>query len=126
MAAPPTPASPRKPRRWLALLAVAIGVMLIAAFALRAWHQLAFDARVQRGEVQVETLRGWMTLPYIARIHGVPEAELRRALGAPATGDEQRSLRSWIDASGRDPMAVRREVEVLIRARRTSEAQPAP
>ena len=126
MAAPPAPASPRKARRWPALLAMAIGVMLIAVFALRAWRQLEFDARVHRGEVQVETLRGWMTLPYIARTHGVPEAELRRALGAPAAGDGQRSLRSWIDAAGRDPVAVRRDIEGLILARRAAARQPAP
>jgi hypothetical protein len=105
---------------------MAIGGVLIAIFGLRAWHQLEFDARVRRGEVQVDTLRGWMTLPYIAHTYGVPETELRRTLGAPATGDGQRSLREWIDATGRDPLTVRQAIEAQILARRAAASRPAP
>ncbi|MCF8160500.1 MAG: hypothetical protein K9J76_07340 [Polaromonas sp.] len=122
----PLPASPRSARRWPAMLAMAVGALLIAFFGLRAWNQLQFEARVDRGEVQVETLRGWMTLPYIARTYGVPESELRRILGAPATGDGQRSLRDWIDATGRDPATVRRAIEARILARRATASQPVP
>lgn len=120
---PTTPETARRARRWPALLALGLGILLVAVFGLRAWHQIEFAGRVQRGEVQVETLRGWMTLPYIARVHGVPQAELRAALGLPATGHEQRSLRDWFDAAGLDPMAGRRRIEALILARRAAASE---
>jgi hypothetical protein len=118
--------SHRKARRWPALLAVAVGALLIAVFGVRAWHQFQFEARVGRGEVQVETLRGWMTLPYIARTYGVPESALRSELGAPATGQGQRSLRDWIDATGRDPATVRAAIEALILAPPAAASQATP
>jgi hypothetical protein len=111
--------------RRMAAVLVLIGAVLTALYGVRVWRQWAFDARVLRGEVQVEALRGWMTLPYIERRFGVPEAELRRTLGAPAAGDAQRSLHDWIGASGRDPEAVRHDIEALILAYRTTTAAPA-
>lgn len=112
--------------RW-AVVAVVVGALLIGVFGWRAWHQWAFEARVASGEVQVDTLRGWMTLPYIARVYGVPEAELRAALGAPPSGDSQRSLREWFERTGRDPVAARRAIEALILARRSQAAStPSP
>ena len=104
----------RPARRWPALLALALGAALLVFFGLRALHQLQYQARVDRGEVQVETLRGWMTLPYIARVYGVPESELRRALGLPDVGFEDRSFRDWVEALDLDPEASRRTVEALI------------
>jgi hypothetical protein len=111
--------------RRLAAVLVLIGAVLMALYGVRVWRQWAFDARVLRGEVQVEALRGWMTLPYIERRFGVPEAELRRILTAPATGDAQQNLRDWISASGRDPETVRHDVEALILAHRATTAAAA-
>lgn len=109
----------QRKRYWLAALALCVGVILIAFFGLRTWHQIEFAQRVQRGEVRVETLKGWMTLPYIAQTYKVPEAELRSALGVPASGHEERSLRQWFDASGIDPLVGRQALEKLILARQT-------
>jgi hypothetical protein len=115
-----------RPSRW-AVVAVVVGALLIGIFGWRAWHQWAFEARVASGEVQVDTLRGWMTLPYIARVYGVPEAELRASLGAPPSGDSQRSLREWFERTGRDPVAARRAIEILILARRSqATSTPSP
>lgn len=114
---PSAPNPRRHTMRWPALLALCLGAALIVVFGLRAWHQIEYTQRVARGEVQVETLRGWMTLPYISRKYGVPEAELRAALGVPAKGHDERSLREWFDATGIEPMAGRRSVEALIQAR---------
>ncbi len=112
-------------RRWLALLALAVGLALVAAFGLRAWNQWQFAQRVERGEIQVETLRGWMTLPYIARVHGVPEPELRAALGLPASGHETRNLIEWFKAAGIEPKAGRKVIEALIVARGRPGSEPA-
>lgn len=126
MAPPGQGAGARRPRRWLAVLAIVVGLALVALFGVRTWRQLQFDARVRSGEVQVETLRGWMTLPYIARTYGVPEADLRTALGAPADGHGERSLRDWLTAAGRDPVAGRHAIEALILKRRPAASGAAP
>ena len=125
MSMPPAPVPGRRARRWPALLAIAVGAALMVVFGLRSWHQLEYAARVERGEVRVETLRGWMTLPYIARTYGVPEAQLRAVLKLPASGHEDRSLREWFDATGLDPASARRDVEALILARQAPASEAA-
>jgi hypothetical protein len=100
-------------RRW-PWLALVLSLALIGFFSLRAWQQWQYLQRVQRGDVQVQTLRGWMTLAYIEKVYGVPEARLRAALGLPGSGHDERSLREWFDAAGLDPEAARRTVESLI------------
>jgi len=101
-------------RRWAGLMALVLGALLVTFFGARAWHQWTYAQRVASGEVHVQTLRGWMTLSYIARVYHVPEAELRAALGAPSTGFDERSLKDWLAQSGTDPVEGRRRVEALI------------
>lgn len=115
MKSPPSKSSLQgRIRRWLAVVAVLVGMSLVVGFGWRAWKQIQFNQRVARGEVQVETLRGWMTLPYIERVYGVPQVELRRALGLPATGFDDRSVRDWGKEANLDPDAVRHIIEKLI------------
>lgn len=111
---PPNDSLRGRVRRWLAVVAVLVGMALVVGFGWRAWKQMQFNQRVARGEVQVETLRGWMTLPYIERVYGVPQVELRQALGLPATGFDDRSIRDWVKDANLDSEAVRRIVEKLI------------
>jgi TRAP-type C4-dicarboxylate transport system permease small subunit len=76
-------------QRWqvlLAMLALVLGLALVGFFGVRAWHQYEYAHRVASGAVRVESLRGWMTLPYIEKAYGVPEQELRTALGLPSEG----------------------------------------
>jgi hypothetical protein len=101
-------------RHWLSVVALLVGMALVVGFGWRAWKQIQFNQRVARGEVQVPTLRGWMTLPYIERVYGVPQAELRLALGLPAVGFDDRSFHDWTQESHLDPEAARRIVETLI------------
>ena len=61
--------------RWMVGLILVVGVALIALFGIRMLNQLDYSRKVQSGEIQVETLRGWMTLPYIARAYGVEETD---------------------------------------------------
>lgn len=116
----------RTSRRWLAALALVAGLALAALYGVRAWHQWQFAQRVARGELRVETLRGWMTLGYVAQVHGVPASELRAALGLPAQGHDERSLRQWFDAAGIEPDVGRRRIEDLILARRAASGASSP
>lgn len=96
------------------MLAVVAGLALVAFFSVRAWHQWTYAQRVESGTVQVEDLRGWMTLAYIEKVYQVPQSRVRDVLGLPASGFEERSLKDWLEASGQDPEAGRRKVEALI------------
>ncbi|MCV0439558.1 MAG: tetratricopeptide repeat protein [Hydrogenophaga sp.] len=114
----------QRTRRWLGVLAIVAGLALLALFGARAWHQYQYAQRVAAGQIKVETLRGWMTLPYIAKVYGVPESRLRETLGLPPTGDEDRSLRSWLDLQGIDPVSGRARIEALILAETTRREAP--
>ena len=122
-----TPPGPRRYRvqRWIGILAIAAGIAILVGFGVRAWHEYQFVQRIATGQVQVETLRGWMTLSYLARTHGVPESRLREALGVPATGGDDRSLREWFEVAGIDPAEGRQRVEaVIVHARTVPQAAP--
>lgn len=100
--------------RWTSVLALIAGLSLVIFFAFKTWHQWTLVQRINSGEVQVETLRGWMTLPYIEKTYGVLQAEIRKALDLPASGFEERSLKDWLNLTGQDPVLGRRKVEALI------------
>ena len=121
---PPKPASPRRIRRWLGAAAMLLGLTLVIGFGWRTWKQVQFNQRVASGEIQVETLRGWMTPAYIERVYGVPQAELRQALGLPATGFDNRSVHEWGEVANLDPVAARRTVEKLILEHATPTGAP--
>lgn len=109
-------------RRWLGAAALLLGAGMLVVFGLRGWHQYQYAQRVASGQIQVETLRGWMTLPYIAKAYGVPEARLREGLGLPAAGGEERSLRDWFEDADIAPEEGRRRIEALIVAHGTRTA----
>ena len=111
---PPKDVLAGRTRRWSAVVAMVVGMALLVGFGLRAWRHFEYNEQIARGEVQVETLRGWMTLAYIARVYGVPEIELRQALGLPATGFDDRSVRQWSKAAHLDPEVSRRTIEKLV------------
>jgi hypothetical protein len=106
-------------RRKLGVLAIIAGVTLAALFGYRAVRMVDYHRRVARGEIQVESLRAWMTLPYISKHYGVPESALREALGLPETGHDERNLSAWFRAAGVEPAAGRKIIESLIVSRQT-------
>lgn len=118
-----SPHPARWPRR-LAVAALVVGVLLMSVFAWRAWRQHAYQTRLATGEIQVENLRGWMTLSYIERVHGVPETQVREVLGLPASGGDDLSLHDWFGSQGIDPLEGRKKVEALILQRRSAAQEP--
>lgn len=111
---PHAPARLKRMRAWLAMVAMLFGLVLVVGFGWRAWKQVQFSQRVASGEIKVESLRGWMTLAYIEQVYGVPQAELRTALGLPATGFDHRSLHDWIEVARLDPVDARQTIEKRI------------
>ena len=71
-----------------------LGIVLIGVFGLRT---IRSSIRLQKmglkpGTTDVEAIRGWMTVPYIATAYGVPEAYLFQELAIPAEKNQQKSL----------------------------------
>lgn len=117
MATPRPPSTrPRRWASWLGTAALVLGLGLLAWWGVAAWQRHQFDQRVASGQIQVPSLRGWMTLPYIARLYGVPESSLRQALQAPASGGDDRSLRGWFRELDIDPEQGRARIERVILA----------
>lgn len=107
---------PRNMRRWIGITTLLLGLALAFVSGIRTLHAYRMAKLVASGQVQVEALRGWMTLPYVAKVFGVPEADLREAIGAPAQGDDHRSLQSWFLHLQLDPLAGRQRLEQVILA----------
>jgi hypothetical protein len=105
---------PNRRRTWLAPALLVAGLVFTGVFGVRAYHQWEYARRVESGEIRVESLRGWMTLAYIARTYQVPESAIRQALGLPASGNADRSLRVWFNEAGIDPAIGRQKLEAVL------------
>ena len=113
------PSTPRSAyRRVLTIILVVIGVALVGFFGLRAYRaytRFQPDAPVA-GLRDVEAIRGWMTLPYIAHAYGVPEDSLFAALALPKPGNTRLSIKQLVAKYDRDPQATRQTIQqVLLR-----------
>ena len=113
------PSTPRSAyRRVLTIILVVIGVALVGFFGLRAYRaytRFQPDAPVA-GLRDVEAIRGWMTLPYIARAYGVSEDALFEALTIPKAENARLSVKQLVAKYDRDPQATRQTIEqVLLR-----------
>jgi hypothetical protein len=72
-------------------------------------------------------VRPWMTIPYIARAHGIPEGELFDALGLIATERNRRApLGALAEHNGRDLDADLATLNALIAERRAAPRAPTP
>ena len=73
---------------------IVLGVILVMFFGFRAVRSYLRiqQTGLQPGVSDVELIRGWMTIPYIAAAYGVPEAYLFKQIGIPPDGNENKSL----------------------------------
>ncbi|HEU5103879.1 MAG TPA: hypothetical protein VFU22_32905 [Roseiflexaceae bacterium] len=105
-------------RLWLSVALMIVGAAVVGFFGLRAYHaytRLHPDIPAS-GMSDVEAIRGWMTLPYIARSYRVPEDSLWQALDIPKAGNARLSLKQLVAKYARDPLATRQAIQqVLLR-----------
>jgi hypothetical protein len=106
--------------RVLTIVLVIIGLGLVGFFGLRAYRAYTrFQPDAPAAQLRdVEAIRGWMTLPYIARAYGVPEDALFEALAISKAGNERLSVKQLVAKYGRDPQAARQTLQQAVREMR--------
>ncbi len=116
------------PRRLALVIALMLaGLAMVGLFGMRAYR--AYEQIQQPAPAgsldDVANIRGWMTLPYMARAYGVPEDALFDALAIPRAGNERLSVRQLVDRYGLDPQATRLLLQQTVLHARPA-ATPAP
>jgi hypothetical protein len=91
-----------KAQRTLVIFLVAAGAIIVGLFGLRTiriWRELREHAAPpvlpdvsEPIETDVELIRDWMTIPFIAKLYRVPAPVLYRELGIPPGGNQDKSL----------------------------------
>lgn len=91
---PEPPLSARSWSRILLIGLVVLGLFLTLFFGVRAVRSYLriWQTGLQPGVTDVEAIRGWMTIPYIARAYGVPEEVIFERLDIPPENNRARSL----------------------------------
>lgn len=87
-------------QRIVIICLIIFGCLLILFFGLRTFHAFQkFDRHgpppgdfPEKIETDVERVREWMTIPFIAHMYGVPEPILYEALDIPEEGNHKKSL----------------------------------
>jgi hypothetical protein len=87
-------------QRNLTIALIAFGLVLIAFFGMRAVHaykriqaeRMVPEKPLTVMETDVELIRDWMTVPYIAKMYGVPDEVLFEVLEIPERGNRGKSL----------------------------------
>ena len=95
--------SPAK-QRILNIGLIILGVVIVAFFGVRAVHAFRHirdggfgPGKPPPSETDVELIRDWMTIPYIARTYGVPDRMLFKELGIPDKDNLEKNLKELND-----------------------------
>ncbi|HXW00143.1 MAG TPA: hypothetical protein VEC93_17115 [Anaerolineae bacterium] len=110
--------APSRRERILIIGLIVLGLILIGFFGFRAVRSFL---RIQLtglepGVTDVELIRGWMTIPYIATAYGVPEEYIFEQIGVPQEGNQDKGLyRLNLDYFEGEPEAILKVVQEAIR-----------
>ena len=126
----PTQSLPTRSRRERILSTglIVVGVILVIFFgfrAVRSFLRIQFTS-LEPGVTDVELIRGWMTVPYLATSYGVPEDYIFEQIGVPQEGNRDRALyRLNQEYFEGEPEAILKVVQEAI-TRYQSEHPPLP
>lgn len=114
-----TPPSGRSSRRERIIIIslIVLGLVLVLFFGFRAVRSYIriHQTGLHPGVTNVEAIRGWMTIPYIAKAYHVPPNYLFEKVGIPPTGNQDKSLGQLNREYNLEPMAVLNTVKDAIR-----------
>jgi hypothetical protein len=95
-----------------------VGIILVIIFgfrAVRSFLRIQFTS-LEPGVTDVELIRGWMTVPYIATAYGVPEEYIFEQIGVPQEGNQEKALRRLnFDYFEGEPEAILKVIQEAIR-----------
>ena len=96
---------------------IVLGLILVLFFgfrAIRSFLRIQFTS-LEPGVTNVELIRGWMTIPYIATSYNIPEEYLFEQIGIPQADNQEKSLyRLNSDYFEGEPEAIRKMVQTAI------------
>jgi hypothetical protein len=107
----------------LLLLVGVAGAAVAVRSGARLYGRLAGPAIAAR-QADVADVAGWMTVPYVARRHGVPGQVVFAALAVPPEENRRRSLDEIADHYGRDRLEVVAVVRDVVVADRSGSEPP--
>jgi hypothetical protein len=121
--------SPPNSRKWQILIIglIVLGLLLIGFFGLRAIRSYIRiqQTGLEQGVTDVELIRGWMTIPYIARAYHIPEDYLFEQLNLPAEGNRRKSIGDLNRTYARgQPGVILEAVKAAIRRYQVEHPQP--
>ncbi|MCI0643389.1 MAG: hypothetical protein L0346_00700 [Chloroflexi bacterium] len=120
--------APSRRERILTIGLIVLGLILIGFFgfrAVRSFLRIQLTS-LEPGVTDVELIRGWMTVPYIATAYGVPEEYIFEQIGVPQEGNQEKALRRLnFDYFEGEPGAILEAVQAAIR-RYQAEHPPTP
>jgi membrane protein DedA with SNARE-associated domain len=106
---------------WIRRLAIAVFIVAALAavfFAFRTYRSFQLlQSAYAVGAPKTGTIRGWMTLKYVAGAYHIPAADLREALGLPPDTNPDKSLKSLADDLRISPPQYVQRVQRAVAAR---------
>jgi hypothetical protein len=111
---------PSTPRRWERIIVIgliSVGLLLALFFGFRAFRSFMQIRQygLKPGVTDVEAIRGWMTVPYIAKAYKVPPEYLFEKIGVPPAGNQHKSLSQLNRERNLEKMALLNAVKEAIR-----------
>jgi hypothetical protein len=104
---------------WLLVAALILSLGIVAYFSYRAVRMLP---RLRSSE----TIRPWMTLPYIAHAQRVPLADLYQALGIPYQAHDHRPISRIARSLGVPEQTIIAKLDAAIQQLRPPPGAPTP
>ncbi len=123
----PSSTMPKRERLLIGGLIV-FGLILAGFFGVRAVVSFIRiqQTGLQPGVTDVEAIRGWMTIPYIAKAYGAPEEYLFEHIGVQAEGNRHKSLGQLnLEYAFGQPTAILDAVKEAIRQYHGEQPPPA-
>lgn len=124
-------------QRFLIFSLVILGLLAVSFFGLRALHAFRrFNSQppppfpaygAEESETDVELIRDWMTIPFIAKTYQVPPPVLFEALGISPRHNDEKSLEQLNEEYFPEaPGLVLNLIKAAVRAHQAIPSAPAP
>lgn len=116
-------------KRLICIGLVVLGLILTIMFSMRVVRSYLriWQTGLEPGMTNVEAIRGWMTIPYIAKSYGVPEEYIFEQLDISPQGNRRRALHDLNqEYMAGDPGEIIEDVQRAIEQYQAKHGTPTP